>query len=160
VGKGKEQGGFWPKGHLLPSWLASEQRGGEAERVVGRQGCPLAAPCSSATDEWREMERRPRGFDSPTYLGLWRRVGVDRRRRADGGGAGYGRRAPVLKQGRKVVVVVRGRPGSGRPLFICGISRFGRPIFSSSRSFYGRQWRWENIPAWTSAGEAPCGAAL
>jgi hypothetical protein len=49
---------------------------------------------------------------------------------AEGGGAGYGRQAPALRQGRKVAVVVRcGGLGSGRPPFIGGGRRFGRGFF-------------------------------
>jgi hypothetical protein len=43
--------------------------------------------------------------------------------------ASLGGGALVLKQGEKVVVVVRGSPGSGRPLFIGGVRRFGRGFF-------------------------------
>jgi hypothetical protein len=65
----------------------------------------------------------------------------------------------VLKQGEKVTVVVCGSPGSGQPLFIGGIRRFGQGFFDLE------ELRWpamavENIPAWTSASEALCGATL
>jgi hypothetical protein len=126
--KEKRQGFLGKMPFFLP-WLASRTEG-EGGRAGGRPaGVPAGAPCSSATSEWREMERRLRGFYSPTYLVLWRHVGVDRRWRTEGGGAGYGRRAPMLRLGKKVAVVVRGSPGSGQPLFISGIRRFGRPIF-------------------------------
>jgi hypothetical protein len=58
----------------------------------------------------------------------------------------------MLKQGEKVAVVVRGSLGSGRPLFIGGVRRFGRGFF-----FELEELRWpamlENILVWTSAGE-------
>jgi hypothetical protein len=107
VEKGKEQGGFVQKAIFFLPVSHQNREGGQAG---GRPaGVPAGGPVLVSDQRMGEMERRQRGFDSPTYLGLWRRVGMDRRRRAEGGGAGYGRWAPVLRQGSKVAVVVRYR---------------------------------------------------
>jgi hypothetical protein len=75
------------------------------------------------------MERWPRGFDSPTYLGLLWRAGVDRRW-AEGGGAGYGRRRSGARAGGEMAVVVRDEVGNGVGLLIAGVRRFGGDISS------------------------------
>jgi hypothetical protein len=71
-------------------------------------------------------------------------------RTGDGGVRGGG--APVCKREESSVVVVRGGPGSGRPLFIGGIRRFGRPIFRARRASMAGNGGSGNIPAWTPAG--------
>jgi hypothetical protein len=93
--------------------------------IRNRGGAP-AVPCMAAAGEWSKMERRLRGIDPRAHLVLGllaeaaSRVGMA----VLGGGD-----ASVFKREGSSVVVVRGEPGSCRPLFIGGIRWFGRPIF-------------------------------
>jgi hypothetical protein len=92
------------------------------------------------------MEKATRETDPCAHLVLVLLAGAAPRagRTGDGGVRGGG--APMCKREESSVVVVRGGPGSGRPLFIGGNKAVWAAGFSSSRSFYGRQWRFEKYP--------------
>jgi hypothetical protein len=129
VEKEKRAGGFWPKGHLPPPLWFRIERVREAGRdVAGRRLLP-ASQAPAAVGQWGKTTRASRGTDSPTYLGrCWRAEAVPWAA-TDWKVASLARRCPVLKQGEKVAVVVRGSPGSDRPLFIGGVRRFGQGYF-------------------------------
>jgi hypothetical protein len=91
-GKGKEAGGFWPNGHLLPPSPDLEQRGGSNGGRPGGRGAP-AVPPMAAAGKWLKMERRPRGIDPRAHLVLGWSEGAAPR---EGGGLAAVLRAATL----------------------------------------------------------------
>jgi hypothetical protein len=114
VGKGKEQGVFGQKAIFF---LPGSHQNREGGRAGGRPaGVPAGGPVLVGDQRMGEKEEEAEGIRFPYLPWAVAARGDGSTPRAEGGGAGYGRQAPVLRQGRKVAVVVRcDGLGSGRP---------------------------------------------
>jgi hypothetical protein len=106
--------GLWA---IMPFFLPRSRQGREAGRLGPAAGGGLQGPTAAGDRGKKRMGAR--GFNLRAHLQLGRRVGMDRRRRTEGGGDARGGGEVELGEGKRVAVrraVVRcGGLGSSRP---------------------------------------------
>jgi hypothetical protein len=146
----REKGRGYRQNALLLPPFDPKQKGGTTWRPAGR--ALAGGPMLGDGRKLGKTERVAREIDPHAHLVLVLLAGAAPRAGQTGDGDVRDSGAPVCKREESLVVVVRGGPGSGRPLFIGGVRWFGRPIFRARGASMAGNGGSGNIPAWTPAG--------